>query len=89
MCGYPTPADVAAALEGRAGVTPVLLWCELTGQSIDDVEFTPLWVQAELRRLGYGPTPAGFWWRNDLPTEKRERMEALFQELDEAYPDET
>lgn len=82
--GSPMPADVAAAVEGRAAVTPSLLWAELGGEG----DFAPLWALDQLRRLGYGPLPAGFWWRSDLPAESAERLAVTFKRIEEAYPDE-
>ena len=84
MCAHPTPADVAAAVEGKAAVTPSELWGRLTSSYEDGA---PRWVYETLRRLGYGPRPEGFWWRNDLPAEKCERLAGFYRHLDEVYPD--
>lgn len=83
MTRQPTPSEITQAVEGRAAIFPSLLWFELGGEG----DFTPLWVFEHLRRLGYGPVPAGFWWRNDIPLERAERLVAFIEELDEAYPD--
>jgi hypothetical protein len=74
---------VSRAVESRAVVTPSLLWLELGGEG----DFAPLWLFEQLRRLGYGPLPAGFWWRSDLPVERSQRLAALVEELDDLYPD--
>lgn len=84
MPRHPTPDDVTRALEGRAAVTPSLLWLELGG----DGDFAPLWLFEHLRRLGYGPLPAGVWWRMDIPLERSERLAAFYRNLEEVYPDE-
>jgi hypothetical protein len=80
----PTLQDVTNAVEGRAAVTPSLLWRELGGSG----DFAPLWLLEHLRRLGYGPVPEGFWWRNDIPRVRAERLVAFMRSLDETYPDE-
>lgn len=80
---HPSLAEVSRAVEGRAVVTPSLLWSELGG----DGDFAPLWLLEQFRRLGYGPLPAGFWWRMDIPVERSERLAAFVQELDELYQD--
>jgi hypothetical protein len=79
----PTAGDVDAVVAGRAAILPILLWSELGGEG----DFTPLWLFEQLRRLGYGPLPAGFWWRSDIPVEQSERLAAFARDVDEAYPD--
>jgi hypothetical protein len=32
--------------------------------------------------------PEGFWWRNDIPRVRAERLVAFMRSLDETYPDE-
>lgn len=86
MKRQPTPSDVTRAIGRRAAVIPSLLWFELGGEG----DFTPLWLRGHLSKLGYRPNSdgAGFWWRDDLPRELEKRLVALFEELDDAYPDE-
>jgi hypothetical protein len=79
----PTPAGIALAVEGRPAVTPSELWAELGG----DGDFAPGWVLEELRRLGYGPHPAGFWWASDLPLEIAEPIVRAYDRIEAAYPD--
>ena len=79
----PTLHDVTRRVEGRAAVTPSLLWQELGGAG----DYAPLWLMHHLRRLGFVPVPAGFWWRKDLPAELCRRLVAFIDELEEAYPD--
>lgn len=79
----PTAEDVARAVEGRPAVTPSMLWFELGGEG----DFAPLWVFEQLRRLGYGPHPGGFWWAGDLPLDLAKRMQATMDQIDAWYPD--
>lgn len=81
---HPTPGDVTRAAEGRAAITPSLLWAELGGEG----DLAPLWLFEHLRRLGYGPVPGGFWWRQDVPAEHSVRLVDFIRKLDETYPDE-
>jgi hypothetical protein len=70
-------------VDGRAAVTPSLLWSELGGGG----DFPPLWLFQHLRRLGYVPMPAGFWWRSDIPAERARGLTKFIERLDEVYPD--
>ena len=80
----PTLEDVSAAVERSAAVFPSLLWRQLGGSEDD---FAPLWLLEQLRRLGFGPLPAGFWWRLDIPASRAQRLSDFLTFLDEAYPE--
>lgn len=78
----PTLEDVSAGVKGRAAVFPSLLWQEIGGTEAD---FAPLWLLEQLRRLGFGPLPAGFWWRRDIPASRAQRLSDFVRALDTAY----
>ena len=75
---------VESAVARRGAVFPSLLWKELGGRG----DFAPLSLYHELRRLGFVPMPAGFWWRASLPDALAERFGDLIRHIDELYPDE-
>lgn len=82
--GYPTVGDLRVAVEGRAAIFPSLLWRGLGG---GDDDLAPLWLMEQLRRLGFAPIPAGFWWRRDIPASRARRLAGFVSALDKLYPD--